>query len=183
MDGVDGLAALEAVFVSGAMAAMFWIHGEAGAALLAGGLAGACVGFLLWNWPPARIFLGDVGSYAIGFTLASLAVYGEISGSLPLAVSGILSAVFILDATYTLLSRMARRARWYTAHREHAYQAPVVAGVSHTRVVVAISFVNVALLLPLALAVWLGLVGPVEAVVGVAATGWVVWFLVRRRFP
>jgi len=182
MDGVDGLAALEAIFVSGVMGLMFWLEGEAGAALLASGLAGASAGFLFWNWPPARIFLGDVGSYAIGFALASLALYGEISGSLPLAVSGILAAVFVLDATYTLLSRMARRARWYSAHREHAYQAPVVAGATHSRVVVAISLVNVLFLLPVALAVWLGLVGPVEAVVGVGAAGWVVWFLVRRRF-
>lgn len=182
MDGVDGLAAIEGVFVSGAMAAMFWIAGESGAALLAGSLAGGCLGFLFWNWPPARIFLGDVGSYSIGFTLAVLALYGEISGSLPLTVFGILAAVFVLDATYTLISRMVRRARWYTAHREHAYQAPVAAGADHGRVVLAISLVNLLILLPVALAVWLGLAGPVGAAVGVAVPGWVVWFLIRRRY-
>jgi Fuc2NAc and GlcNAc transferase len=182
MDGVDGLAAIEGVFVSGVMAAIFWIEGESGAALLAASLAGGCLGFLFWNWPPARIFLGDVGSYSIGFTLAALALYGELTGSLPLAVFGILAAIFIVDATYTLISRMGRRSRWYTAHREHAYQAPVAAGVDHGRVVLAISLVNVLMLLPLALAVWLNATLTPAAVAGVAVSGWVVWFLIRRRY-
>jgi len=182
MDGVDGLAAIEGVFVSGVMAAIFWVQGEHGAALLAGGLAGACVGFLFWNWLPARIFLGDVGSYAIGFVLAVLALYGESTGSLPLPVFGILAAVFILDATLTLVSRVARKARWYTAHHEHAYQAPVAAGASHGRVVVAISLANVLLLLPLVLAVWVSPALAPAVVAGVAVSGWVVWFLIRRRY-
>lgn len=182
MDGVDGLAAAEGIFVAGVMAALFWITGETGAALLAGALAGACSGFLFWNWSPARIFLGDVGSYSIGLLLAMLALYGERSGSLPLAVFLILAAVFLLDATFTLASRMMRGGRWYTAHREHAYQIPVASGLSHGQVVLGIGAINVLILLPAALAAWLRISWAPALLAGVVVSGLVSWVLVRRRY-
>ena len=123
MDGIDGLAGSEAVFVGGAGALLNWYHGGMPgltAAMLS--LAAACVGFLRWNWPPARIFMGDVGSGFLGFTLAVLGFASSQHGAMAIEVWAILSGVFLVDATVTLLSRIVRGDRWFEAHRLHAYQ-------------------------------------------------------------
>jgi Fuc2NAc and GlcNAc transferase len=123
MDGIDGIAASEAVFIAGAGAGLCWAGGaDPGLveALLA--LAGASLGFLLWNWPPARIFMGDVGSGFLGFMLAALALAASRRGGIAFASWVILSGVFCVDATVTLLRRIARGDRWFEAHRTHAYQ-------------------------------------------------------------
>jgi Fuc2NAc and GlcNAc transferase len=80
------------------------------------------IGFLLWNRPPARIFLGDVGSTFLGFVLGMLALSSIAQGLLSPWVWLILGGVFIVDATLTLLRRMLQGERWHEAHRSHAYQ-------------------------------------------------------------
>ncbi len=145
MDGVDGLAASEAVVVGGVAAALLLGAGEPGLGTVAGVVAAASLGFLLWNWPPAAIFLGDVGSGFIGFAFGVLAIASERRGAVPLAVWGLLLAVFLADATLTLLRRVLHGARWYEAHRSHAYQRLVQAGWSHRRVTLAIGLVNAVL--------------------------------------
>ncbi len=109
------------------------------------------LGFLVWNWPPARIFLGDVGSGFLGIVIGFLAVFSVSSGQLPLWSWLILSAVFLVDATVTLLRRVIRRERWYEAHRSHAYQHLSRRFKSHLKVVWAVCAVNIFWLFPLAL--------------------------------
>jgi len=129
MDGIDGLAGGQAV-VAGAVGAA--LLGDAGGLAAASALvAGASLGFLYWNWAPARIFMGDVGSGLLGFLFAALALLSDRSGGPGVVVWLMLGGVFIVDSTLTLLRRMLAGERWYSAHRSHAYQRAVQAGWSH----------------------------------------------------
>lgn len=105
MDGIDGIAALEAVFVAFCLA--WFMHSiNADLALFALCLAAVCAGFLVWNWPPAKIFMGDVGSCFIGFMLGVLILLFSQIYSVFVYVGLILFAVFVVDASVTLLWRM-----------------------------------------------------------------------------
>lgn len=150
MDGIDGIAATEAVTVAAGAALLLWLQGDAGAAALLVILASAALGFLVWNWPPAKIFMGDVGSAYLGFVLAVLALATSAEGVLNLWVWLILLAVFITDATITLLRRLLQGERWYEAHRSHAYQHAALKLESHLKVTLAVGVINIFWLLPLA---------------------------------
>lgn len=150
MDGIDGLAAGEAAFVAGGAALLLAGRGGVREMQLLWLLAVACLGFLRWNWPPARIFLGDVGSGFLGFVLAALALRTAVFDDLlPVASWLILPGVFLTDATATLLRRVARRERWYQAHRSHAYQQAAARYGSHRPITLAVMAINLFWLLPL----------------------------------
>ncbi|HXW96392.1 MAG TPA: glycosyltransferase family 4 protein [Gemmatimonadales bacterium] len=145
MDGIDGVAGLEAIMV-GVMGGLFLLgDGSEGLALVSLSIAGASAGFLVWNRPRAKIFMGDVGSGLLGFLFAGLALAGERQGHTPALLWLLLLGVFFGDATITLLRRMVRGERWYRAHRSHAYQRLVQAGWSHGRVDLAVQVVNIIL--------------------------------------
>ena len=120
MDGIDGLAASQAVIVAAAYGAV--AGGAAGLVGLA--LAAACAGFLPWNFPRARIFLGDVGSGALGHALAALAVLAAAARPEPAGWPLLLlpPLAMLVDTALTLLRRMVRGERWWTPHVSHAYQ-------------------------------------------------------------
>lgn len=126
MDGIDGIAGVQAVFMLLAGAAMaMWaeleaVHSPVWMWMLY--VAAATAGFLLLNWPPAKIFMGDVGSTWLAFMVFALALLSVHAGWLSYAAWLVLAAVFVTDATVTLLTRMLRGERWYEAHRSHAYQ-------------------------------------------------------------
>ena len=122
MDGIDGIAASQALLIFGIAGLLFHLRGDDSLAVVASSFAAASAGFLYWNWPPARIFMGDVASGALGFMIAALAVAGERRHSVPLTAICILGGVFVGDATMTLLRRIRRGARPADAHRDHAYQ-------------------------------------------------------------
>ena len=167
MDGIDGIAGSEAVFVAGAGALLNWRHGGDGgltAAMLV--LAAATLGFLIWNWPPARIFMGDVGSGFLGFTLAVLGLAASRHGAVPIEAWMILSGVFLVDATVTLLRRIVRGDRWLEAHRLHAYQKLATRWQAHRPVTVLVITVNLIWLLPWA---WIAAVHPARAMLYVLA--------------
>ncbi len=105
-----------------------------GLALASLALALSSAGFLVWNWPPAKIFMGDAGSGLLGYSFAVLALAGAQSGAMPAWIWLILLAPFVLDATLTLLRRMLRGERWYQAHATHLYQRMVQSGYSHKQV-------------------------------------------------
>ncbi|RNE91977.1 glycosyl transferase [Marichromatium sp. AB31] len=133
MDGMDGLAASMTLFGFGALALLGWKGGEPGYAAVAGCVAAAGAGFLSGNFPPARIFLGDVGSASLGLLAAALALWGAQLGLFPLWVALLAFSPFVVDATWTLLVRLARGERVWQAHRSHHYQRLVLAGWSHRR--------------------------------------------------
>jgi Fuc2NAc and GlcNAc transferase len=153
MDGIDGLAASEAVSVGLVGGGLLAVAGADGMALAAFSLAAAAGGFLVFNWPPAKIFMGDVGSGLLGYAFGVVALASERAGAVPLVVWMLLLAVFIVDATATLIRRVMKGERWYEAHRSHAYQRAVQAGYSHRQVTIAIMGLNV-LLAVAAIGVW-----------------------------
>jgi len=134
MDGIDGIAGGQAVVAGLAWA---WLGTTAGQpALAAIGLliAGSSAGFLLYNWQPARIFMGDVGSAFLGFTFASMAVIGARTNP-KLAVAGALVVwPFVADAAFTFFRRAWRRERVMEAHKSHIYQRLHQRGLSHAKV-------------------------------------------------
>jgi Fuc2NAc and GlcNAc transferase len=150
MDGIDGLAGMEAVCVSALGAFLLLRDDLVGGEQLSLMLCAAALGFLVWNWPPAKIFMGDVGSGFLGFTLGTLALFSSATNSKLVWPWLILLAAFIVDATVTLLRRMFMRARWYEAHRSHAYQHAANASGSHAKVTLAVAAINIGWLFPLA---------------------------------
>ena len=145
MDGIDGLAGAEAVSVGLLGGALLFGAGRADLAAAAFLLAASATGFLGWNWPPARIFMGDVGSGFLGFAFGTLAVASDRAGAVPAALWLLLLGVFVFDATVTLVRRMARGERWYQAHRSHAYQRLVQSGSSHGVATGSVLVVNLGL--------------------------------------
>lgn len=151
MDGIDGIAGVEAVTVAGAAAGLLWWSGAEGWSLVVALLAAASVGFLVWNWPPAKIFMGDAGSGFLGFTLAALAVLTWADSALTMWAWLVLLGAFIVDASVTLARRVMRRERFYEAHRSHAYQNAARRYGGHLPVTMGVGLINVMWLTPLAL--------------------------------
>jgi Fuc2NAc and GlcNAc transferase len=153
MDGIDGFAAIQCFLATAGMALLAWFRGADPAYPLFCLLLGVShMGFLIWNWPPARLFMGDAGSIPTGFLLVSLALLGHVSGALPIACWLILLAVFITDASWTLLWRMATGQRFTEAHRLHAYQRLSRHWGSHLSVDMLLLAINGLWLFPLAAA-------------------------------
>jgi Fuc2NAc and GlcNAc transferase len=182
MDGIDGIASSQAVVVSGVAGTIALLNGDPGIAAPYALVCGASGGFMIWNWPPARIFMGDVGSGFLGFVLAVLAVAGERAGSVPLAVWIVLVALFGFDATVTLVRRLIRRERVYEAHRNHAYQRAVLSGLSHRAVTLTAAVITLLLGAAALLAAFRPTVlGAV--MLGAAALLSAVYLAVERRRP
>jgi glycosyltransferase WbpL len=180
MDGIDGLAASQAAGTSVVAGLLAWTAGAPGLAMTCLSLAAVSAGFLLWNWPPARIFMGDVGSGWLGFSFGVLALAGERSATVPIVVWIVLLSVFVWDATYTLLARVARRERWYNSHRAHAYQRAVQGGISHRGVTVSVLVLNCFWFWPAAWVAARDAVLMPAVLVGTALSGAVLWGGIRR---
>ncbi|MES9828517.1 MAG: glycosyltransferase family 4 protein [Candidatus Thiodiazotropha sp.] len=174
MDGIDGIASLQGIAVLGGAALVLVLNhagSEATAWLLI--LAACLAGFLVWNWPPAKIFMGDAGSGFIGYTLGVFALYTANAYPISLWSWLILLGLFVVDATWTLGVRMANGEKWYRPHAKHAYQhlarqrqslsidrglsAEYSRSLAHRWVILQGLLINLLWLLPLA---WLAAVFP-----------------------
>ena len=150
MDGIDGITATESIFLFCALPILFffaniqspwgWIS-----------LLTACpvLAFLCFNWSPAKIFMGDVGSTYLGL-ICGLYFLIALDNGISIWSCLILPGVFLCDATWTLLTRLTTGQRWYTAHRSHAYQKLATQFSSHVKIVIATLLINILWLLPLA---------------------------------
>jgi Fuc2NAc and GlcNAc transferase len=165
MDGIDGLASVQAITVAIGGAWLGWLAGSGTGALLTL-LFAACVGgFLIWNFPPARIFMGDAGSGFLGLVVALLSLWaGQATPALFWAWF-ILIGCFMVDATTTLVRRVRRGERFHEAHRSHAYQFAARRFGAHRPVTLACGAINLLWLLPMASAVALGRLDGVLGVV------------------
>jgi UDP-GlcNAc:undecaprenyl-phosphate GlcNAc-1-phosphate transferase len=137
MDGSDGLAGGMTVigFCTYGLAA--WLGGSIDLGLLAWSIAAAAAGFLIFNFPPAKIFMGDVGSIPMGFLACAVGVDGWLHGIWPPWFPLIAFAPFIVDATITLARRLLRGERVWQAHRQHYYQRLILSGWSHRRTAIS----------------------------------------------
>jgi Fuc2NAc and GlcNAc transferase len=139
LDGIDAYASQEAIFVA---LGILLITGNP----LVGLLIAAVAGFLVWNWPKARIFMGDVGSTQLGFILIVLGIYFHNTIELNIASWLILTALFWVDATLTLFRRWRNHEKLSVAHNKHAYQRIVKYGFSHQKIVLIAIIINSSLL-------------------------------------
>ena len=151
MDGTDGIAASEAIFVcvTGAILnyqALLGINHSSAAVIL----AASTFGFILYNWSPAKIFMGDVGSGFLGIVIGGLSLIAANQDPELLWVWIILLAVFVSDATVTLIRRLLRKQKPHVAHRSHAYQHLAIHFNSHAKVSLLVLAVNIVWLLPIA---------------------------------
>jgi Fuc2NAc and GlcNAc transferase len=151
MDGTDGIAASEAIFVllTGAFL-NYHVLADASHSAAAVILAASTFGFLLFNWSPAKIFMGDVGSGYLGIVVGGLSLIAANQDPELLWVWIILLAVFVSDATVTLIRRLLRKQKPHVAHRSHAYQHLAIRLNSHAKVSLLVLAVNIAWLLPIA---------------------------------
>ena len=145
MDGLDGFAGAEAVVVLGFGGYFLWISGDAPLAHLAWLLASTVLGFLVWNWPRASIFMGDVGSMTLGLVLVLFAYLGQATAPKSLIIWTVLTALFWFDASITLLRRFLGGEAWMSAHKRHAYQRLHQAGFKVAHLVLGSICVNMAL--------------------------------------
>jgi UDP-N-acetylmuramyl pentapeptide phosphotransferase/UDP-N-acetylglucosamine-1-phosphate transferase len=173
MDGIDGIAGSEAVSIGLGIAVLaLWLGGFGDLDRLAVALVGAVLGFLYWNWHPARIFLGDVGSQGLGYLLGFLLL--RTAGDGAWAAALILPLYFWVDATWTLLARTAAGENILAAHARHFYQRSLRLGRRHDQVTGTILIGNAALIL-FALGAEMG-----ERVAALAGAGLTVFVLIRR---
>ncbi len=150
MDGIDGLAATEACSVTLVSFLLVMNSSDQVVTLLSALLFAVTVGFLSFNWPPARIFMGDSGSGFLGFSLGILALFSMQHGSMNLWAWLLLLGVFVIDATYTLVGRILGGLSWYAGHNTHAYQQAAIRFGSHKQVTLGVLAINLLWLAPLA---------------------------------
>ena len=136
MDGIDGLAGGEAAVASSFFFLLFAHYGESGWAVANLFVAAASMGFLVHNWPPARVFMGDAGSAYLGAFYGMQAVVAPLTTSVPFPVLVLPFTNFILDTTVTLFRRIWQGEKWYMAHRSHFYQRMTNLGMTHQRVTI-----------------------------------------------
>lgn len=153
MDGIDGIASIQAISVCLGACLVYWLSGRQDLIWLPLVLSMAVLGFLYWNFPPARIFMGDAGSGFLGIVLGVLSLQAAWASTDFLWVWLILLGVFIIDATFTLLRRLLRGDKVYEAHRSHAYQFASRHLGSHLQVTLVVLAINLMWLLPIALCV------------------------------
>lgn len=150
MDGVDGMAASGGVFIAGAAAVALSLSGGDAALILLLVLLAACsAGFLWFNWPPARIFMGDAGSVSLGYCFGVMIVATVLTRQLSLWTWMVIFGYFAVDTTTTTTLRLLREREWYGEHRSHAYQNLARVWGSHGRVVRGVSLYHLLWLLPL----------------------------------
>lgn len=149
MDGIDGIAGVQAVTFGVAGGVLLLLEGLVPEAGLLWCLAAVAAGFLCWNLPPARIFMGDVGSGFVGLMIGALTLW--LSAQYPpfFWLAAIMMSLFIVDASLTLVWRLARGERVYQAHRSHVYQL-LALRFGHGPVIAGVAAINLLLLLPLA---------------------------------
>ncbi|UUX50797.1 glycosyltransferase family 4 protein [Nisaea acidiphila] len=150
MDGIDGITGVETVSIGGGVFGLVMLGGVS-AALEVPALAmvAAISGFLVWNWQPSRIFIGDVASIPLGFLIGwmLLETAGSMSGLTGWAAAVLLPAYYLFDATFTLAKRLIRRENVFEAHRQHFYQQATQRGFSHAGACLLIAVLNAFLIL------------------------------------
>jgi Fuc2NAc and GlcNAc transferase len=169
MDGIDGIAGIEAMTVCLAGVVLYLLSPSNGGSMwvLPMLLFSSVVGFLIWNFSPAKIFMGDVGSGFLGLMLGSLQIQAAWNNPNLFWAWLILLGMFVVDATVTLIRRILRGEKFYKAHRSHAYQYAACRFSSHKIVSLAFGVINIFLLLPVAMLVTLG---KLDGVVGLLVT-------------
>lgn len=151
MDGIDGLAGSQAIFIALGLAIFCYFEQEYDFMYLHLTLAASVFGFIIFNWSPAKIFMGDVGSYFLGFYFACMGVLQDVEGKIQLPTTGILMAPLIVDATYTLFSRLFQGYKLFDTHKTFCFHKIVQSGKSHKQVATYYLMASIFWCLPIAI--------------------------------
>jgi Fuc2NAc and GlcNAc transferase len=152
MDGIDGIAASGAIFISLTLSLVLFLSDNFGETLyIFMFLAAAVSGFIIFNWPPASIFMGDAGSVFLGYTFGALFLFTVINGTLSIWTWLVVFGYFFADTTVTQIARVILVKKWWHAHRSHAYQNLARLTGSHLKVTGGVALYNVVWILPLTL--------------------------------
>lgn len=182
MDGADGLAGGMAVIGFGAYGVAASIAGGGDFAAIAWAIAAAAAGFLAFNFPPARMFMGDVGSIPLGFLAAAMGIAGWEKRFWPLWFPLVVFAPFIVDASVTLFRRLSRGERVWEAHRQHYYQRLILSGWTHRRTALAEYAVMLGCAVMALVAAKQPLVGQALVICGLALGFIAMMWMVDRRW-
>lgn len=179
MDGIDGIASIEAITCCVSAVVIYYFASLPDLTVLPLALAAAVAGFLIWNFPPARIFMGDAGSGFLGVIIGTLSIHAAFSSFALFYSWLILLGVFIVDATVTLVRRLIRGEKVYEAHRSHAYQFAARGFGRHAPVTFGVLVINVVWLMPLA---YMAAVSALDGLIALLiAYGPLVWLALRYR--
>jgi UDP-N-acetylmuramyl pentapeptide phosphotransferase/UDP-N-acetylglucosamine-1-phosphate transferase len=181
MDGADGLAGGMATIGFGALALAAWLGDAPGLAVFCGSIAAAALAFLRFNFPPARVFMGDTGSIPLGFLAATLGIVGAQQDVWPWLFPLLVFSPFIVDASVTLTRRALRGEKVWRAHRSHYYQRVVLLGASHRQ----LALVAYALMLTMAALAFVLRAFPLHAgatLIIAAATYFLIFFGIDFRW-
>lgn len=135
MDGMDGLAASQSIIASITLGFWFYMANNLALALVCGIVAASSYGFLLWNWRPAKVFMGDVGSITLGAFFATMVVIAVNRHAYPVLSLVLIFGVFVSDASLTIARRLVQGEKIWLPHRTHYYQRLANQGVSHSKIV------------------------------------------------
>lgn len=149
IDGIDGMASSAGIFIGCTMASVLWLEGDRELAIVLGFLAAANAGFLMFNWPPSKMFMGDTGSSFTSFILSAVFVQSLWKDSTLLWIWMLVCGYYVCDTTVTTTLRALTIRHWYLPHRSHAYQNLARISGSHGRVVALVLAFDVIWLLPL----------------------------------
>ena len=167
MDGMDGLAGTETIIIAIGIVMIGYTVGLSNDNLSLSIILGASMtGFLLWNWSPARIFLGDVGSIPVGFLLGWLLINLAVNGAFLAAL--ILPLYFLFDASLTITKRFLKGKKIWEAHREHLYQKAALSGLTHSQVVLRILPSNILLLYSAYISMYQPIVGIILSLISIS---------------
>lgn len=143
MDGADGVAGIESIFIFIVGSVLFLLSGGSQLATILLSLAAIVAGFLVWNWPQAKVFMGDAGSGSLGYIIMVTSLIGIKIYHIPILIWVLLYALFLFDTTITLVRRLIRGHKIYKAHRLHAYQRYCQAGYSHADLLKWVIVINI----------------------------------------
>lgn len=182
MDGLDGFCASQAIFLFSAYALIFFVYQAYEYQFFCEILAACIVGFFILNFPPAKLFMGDVGSATLGLISFGLAIVGQHKYGIPILYWFILNSLFLFDSTITLIRRFLNGEKLYVAHKKHAYQRVKQLGLSSRMLLLIQLIINIALFLFM----WLDLIkafpsyGVILLSIGVLCC---IYIIIEKRRP
>ena len=182
MDGTDGFAAIQTICVAIFCGSLLYSTADTSYVIILFCLASSTIGFLYWNWSPAKIFMGDVGSCTIGFLFGMLSIYMQKAEIMSISIWLILLAPFIGDSTFTLLKRMINREKWYKAHNSHAYQKLYKLGWSHSKLAIGLLILNILIIWPFAYIVFAYNNTELVMLILTYSIIYMIWFLVQYKY-
>lgn len=182
MDGIDGFCASQALFLFFSYALLFHASNAFMSQDFCLLIAFSLMGFLVFNFPPAKLFMGDVGSATLGLLVFCIALIAQLSYQIPLIYWFMLNALFLFDASLTLFRRVLKKEKWTSPHKKHAYQRLKQLGVSTHAILFGQSLIN-ALFLILVILNSRGLLNVFEVILFQIGLMSVVYYLIEKRYP